>query len=59
MSRYEPGQLVRFRTTDDTVRDGVDGELGVVVKIDDAGRPEVSVWGFTLAAYDDELVLET
>lgn len=59
MSRFEPGQLVRFRTTHETIADGVDGELGLVLDIDESNRPEVSVLGFVIVAHDDELILET
>jgi len=57
MSAYAVGDVVRVRTTDDTNRDGVAGERGVVVA-HDRFRPVVSIDGVELALDDDELDLE-
>lgn len=58
VSIFRPGDRVRFRATHDTVADGVDGELGLVLAVGDDGRALVSALDAVLPANDDELDLE-
>jgi hypothetical protein len=58
MSQFRKGNLVRFRTTSETIANDVDGKPGVVLYVGDDGRPQVSVDGYVFSAHDDELELE-